>query len=814
MNNLATLILSVLMASSVFAQIPTGWPKQTTFLSAPYYVYNHQVIPTQPKAPVLHQNDPFTPQRDAIVSVLLRELKEMSKRLAETNVVVENVKNELAQLKKMAGAEGSKGQSNGNGQSVTEIKSQAELIAFANITVDSDDKATPSARFCNCLRLTYVTNTLTDDLAEEKLKLSALSTKFDVSTAPTTIDKIPESCADLKSLGHHRSGIYSVMGVNQVESVYCDFTKSDTDDFQKMIGIVDTKTMRVYFHAQRTSDYDLVDTVIPFDELRTNDGDAMTTEGVFTAPTPGTYFFAYSGIGLNDNNARVDMEMKAEADAEWSRVGRGYAAAGSYETYSLQSTLRLGKGDQIRLYLAEGKIHDASFRYTNFVERWAQHIATPADGRSTDINRRGGSCVQHWQAKTLRPVRPTPTQHERFGNYARHFTFVFSKKVFDVPFRQLFRTQAVWIASAWMACVVCAQWPADWSQSFPPTPRYDYKHPVIAIQQNGPIHHRHSQEYMLYGDSVLSVMRQELKEIANSQAEMMAENVKKKNDLSNMKRVLVQIKQMGQDKVEAKKIVLKGKPHLKSSQLHFENVTIDNDIKATSRDGSCQCQTILYYTQLMKEDLAEINAKLNGLTTQFGASTSPTSINKMPGSCAELKQLGYTNSGIFFIKGINQVESVYCDFTKQVGAAGFQNVIGIVDVKTRRIYFHAQRDSVYSTAGTVPFNLLRFNEGNSINPGGIFSAPVPGTYYFALSGISTDNGNARVELHLNKGGAGWNSIGRAVGTGVNFQTFAIHATLELDIGDQIKVVLVSGTIQDSSTHNTNFIGYLIDEQMD
>lgn len=45
-----------------------------------------------------------------------RRLAETSERLAETNVVVENVKNELAPLKKMVedkvGAEGSK--SNGN----------------------------------------------------------------------------------------------------------------------------------------------------------------------------------------------------------------------------------------------------------------------------------------------------------------------------------------------------------------------------------------------------------------------------------------------------------------------------------------------------------------------------------------------------------------------------------------------------------------------------------------------------------------------------------------------------------------------------
>ncbi|KAI9563458.1 hypothetical protein GHT06_010921 [Daphnia sinensis] len=379
MNNLATLIFLVSMASSVCAQIPTGWPKQPTFLSTPYYVYNHQVIPTQPKAPVLHQNDPFTPQRDATVSVLLRELKEMSKRLAETNVMVENVKketakdlsdlrNELAEMKKLA--EGSQSQSNDNCQKVADLKSQAELLAahFDNFTMDSDDEFNPLASFCNRLQLTHVNNTLSSDVDDAKLKLRALTTKFAMSTAPKTIGKIPNSCADLLLLGYTRNGIYSVMGNKQVESVYCDFTKNSSDaDFQTAIGIVDTKTMRVSFHAQRVADYTAIGTTIPFDVLRTNEGDAMSETGIFITPTPGTYFFAFSGIGLGSSLARVDMEKMAATQTDWIRVGRGYASAGNYETFSFNTILRLNKGDKIRLILVEGKIHDLPWRFTNFV---------------------------------------------------------------------------------------------------------------------------------------------------------------------------------------------------------------------------------------------------------------------------------------------------------------------------------------------------------------------------------------------------------------------------------------------------------------
>ena len=40
---------------------------------------------------------------------------------------------------------------------------------------------------------------------------------------------MPMSCKDLWLLGHTKSGLYSVMGTKQIESVYCDYTKLTTD---------------------------------------------------------------------------------------------------------------------------------------------------------------------------------------------------------------------------------------------------------------------------------------------------------------------------------------------------------------------------------------------------------------------------------------------------------------------------------------------------------------------------------------------------------------------------------------------------------
>lgn len=43
-------------------------------------------------------------------------------------------------------------------------------------------------------------------------------------TAPP-ISKMPYSCGDLQQMGHASSGLYSVLGAKQIETVYCDFTK-------------------------------------------------------------------------------------------------------------------------------------------------------------------------------------------------------------------------------------------------------------------------------------------------------------------------------------------------------------------------------------------------------------------------------------------------------------------------------------------------------------------------------------------------------------------------------------------------------------
>ena len=121
------------------------------------------------------------------------------------------------------------------------------------------------------------------------------------------------------------------------------------------------KSTSVYFYAQRDSNYGTVNTVVPFNLIRTNVGNAMSTTGVFTAPRTGKYFFTYSGTSSGNNMIRVDLQLNGVI------IERGIAMT-THDTFTNQATLQLSKGDQIRLFLNSGSIYDTSGEhFTNFV---------------------------------------------------------------------------------------------------------------------------------------------------------------------------------------------------------------------------------------------------------------------------------------------------------------------------------------------------------------------------------------------------------------------------------------------------------------
>lgn len=131
-----------------------------------------------------------------------------------------------------------------------------------------------------------------------------------------------------------------------------------------MIGYVNVKSSAVYFYAQRVGIYDIVNTGIPFNKIVINEGNALDiSTGVFGAPAPGKYFFAYSGLCWN-NVAKIQLHTKTTTPT-WSKIGDSHCTA--FNTLSIQSTLQLAKGDQVRIFLLEGKTHDDGNNFTNYV---------------------------------------------------------------------------------------------------------------------------------------------------------------------------------------------------------------------------------------------------------------------------------------------------------------------------------------------------------------------------------------------------------------------------------------------------------------
>lgn len=91
----------------------------------------------------------------------------------------------------------------------------------------------------------------------------------------------------------------------------------------------------------------------------------MSTNEIFVAPKSGKYFLLHLGISEGNTNAKVELQLK-NATADWSRTGQAYGHV-THQTFSLQFTLDLAKGDQIRLMFLEGAIHDNGNHYTNFI---------------------------------------------------------------------------------------------------------------------------------------------------------------------------------------------------------------------------------------------------------------------------------------------------------------------------------------------------------------------------------------------------------------------------------------------------------------
>jgi len=175
--------------------------------------------------------------------------------------------------------------------------------------------------------------------------------------------------------------------------------------------------------------------------------------------------------------------------------------------------------------------------------------------------------------------------------------------------------------------------------------------------------------------------------------------------------------------------------------------------------------------------------------------------------------MGHTVSGFYLVKsGSTKVATTYCDFSKDSAEVGYETRIGNVDVISSPVQFYVQRNTAWSTLNTpIPFEVERLNVANAMNMGtGVFKAPKAGTYSFAFTHTKTTNAVPTYSfLRLNGNNIGINYAGQ---TGTDLSGSMI-ATLKLKVGDEITLVLTSGSSFNNGDHHTQFSGILLEEDL-
>ena len=113
------------------------------------------------------------------------------------------------------------------------------------------------------------------------------------------------------------------------------------------------------------------------------------------------------------------------------------------------------------------------------------------------------------------------------------------------------------------------------------------------------------------------------------------------------------------------------------------------------------------------------------------------------------------------------------------------------------------------------------NSGN-----GIFTAPVPGTYFFSLSGMadfpfygpSTVRQEIAIVLYLNGNEIGLALADEEGNLDKEFETYHMESTLNLKSGDQVWVAIKykssDAYIFDNFQHQNHFTGFLLQQYFD
>jgi hypothetical protein len=149
---------------------------------------------------------------------------------------------------------------------------------------------------------------------------------------------------------------------------------------QKKIGYADVKSTPVYFYVQRKAHYETrwftsIGTPITYELTQVNEGNAMDLpSGKFTAPRPGIYFFSFTALSRLPSSSKL-VHFSISLYLNGRSIGLAFAEEyytldGQNEQVTIQSTLKLAKGDKVWAQIdsmSQGvKLTDYDGQYTHF----------------------------------------------------------------------------------------------------------------------------------------------------------------------------------------------------------------------------------------------------------------------------------------------------------------------------------------------------------------------------------------------------------------------------------------------------------------
>jgi hypothetical protein len=90
------------------------------------------------------------------------------------------------------------------------------------------------------------------------------------------------------------------------------------------------------------------------------------------------------------------------------------------------------------------------------------------------------------------------------------------------------------------------------------------------------------------------------------------------------------------------------------------------DIEMQKKVSELEAKDVEMRDKIAQQDslLFDLIQEKNERTAAAAANQSAVSINGLPSSCDDLKIIGHTLNGFYFIAGSAMIEFIYCDFNK------------------------------------------------------------------------------------------------------------------------------------------------------